>query len=289
MGRYLNSTYWKDLHASNQGKLGRVGHPDLSESLNRLKYESEGESFSWALSEIRSRHKFLGHVKVLDVGAGTGYWSGAVYKWCASEGMRAEITALDLSEEALRGIREKYPWIKTHREDLVKVEPGMFSESFDIVISAYCLHHLISLQDFCNALQFACRSVKKNGFLIIMDPVLTKPFSTFDVINFGHYKGNGIVRHLYLLDDVASREGLKRSSCHPAVSFLLNGNIEASGRVGFGLCRAIWTLLRKMYVKENWTERSARILRSLDRRLKAANLGFSSSVVVYLKNGTSDW
>jgi len=287
--KYDDTTYWTDIHKRYEGSLLAVGHPTLCERLNQLKYASEARTILRSLEDIGQRFKQLGReeLSILDAGAGLGYWTNVVSDAFHKQGFRVKLTVLDISQEALEIVRQGSLSIRAVREDLKTINPDLFSHSFDLVISCYCLHHLVHLQGFLNALHFVGRSVRQDGFLIIMDPVLSLPFSRFDVIEFRSYRGNGIPRHLYLIEDVLEKEGLNRLVIRPAVSFLLNGNIEGYDWVTYTLASTLWKAFsRLIYRSDNRVRLVFGILSSLDRALKGLNLAFSSSVCVYRRSNS---
>lgn len=289
LNKYNNTTYWKDIHKKNLGPLQTVGHPMLCKNLNRLKYESESSSILSSLQDIGYKFTLMGKKKlsILDVGAGGGFWLKIVNEAFEKQGFRIELTALDLSREALETLQRHNSHINIIQEDLKTINPDIFSNSFDLVISCYCLHHLVNLEDFLNALRFAGRSVNRGGFLIVMDPVLNLPFSKFDIIDFPTYAGNGIPRHLYLLEDILGKEGFFRQVIQPAVSFLLNGNIEGYGWFSYSMASIIWKVLCMfVYKSDPFVKLSTSILLVLDKALKSSNLSFSSSVCVYRKSNS---
>jgi len=281
---YNNPQYWTNIHNSYRGKLRAVGHPFLSENLNRLKYESEGSSLFHALSKVADDFEQEGihRFSFLDVGAGTGYWSGFVIDGFSRDFI-ITATALDISVEALNSLNEQFPDIKTVNEDLAKIAPDKFLESYDLVFSCYCLHHLVNHNDFVNALRFTGNSVKKGGFLLIMDPMLKMPYSKYDTLDFNSFRGNGIPRHLYVIDDILGTIGLQRRLIRPAVSFILNENIEAPGPIAYFLMTAMWKVLCKFYRSERLVQIFGGILKYADRILKRFSLSFSSSICLYQK------
>jgi len=283
--KYDNVPYWESMHRRLSGQLRSVGHGGLSEEFNLLKYESERESFLDVLEGLLPRLRGRSRISILDIGAGTGYWTDLVSHRGRQEGFEVELSVLDLSVDALKSIQARHPAVKTIHGDLRVIERNLLSSGFDLVMSCYCLHHLVRTKDFLNGLVFAARSVRPKGFLLIMDPVLTKPFAYADTIDFASFHGNGIPRHLYLLDDVLSEEGLRREAIRPAVSFILNGIIEGSGFASFLLFSSVWRGLQLLYRKGIWTKRAAKSVLLMDRTLKRVNLGFSSSLCVYRKMG----
>jgi SAM-dependent methyltransferase len=284
--KYNNTTYWTEIHKKYEGKLRAVGHPRLSEHLNQLKYESETRTFLPCLQEIGLKFKGVGGeaLSLLDVGAGTGYWSGVAHSVFVELGFYVNVTALDISEDTLEVIRKRSPHVRTICVDLKTINPDRFVHAFDVVLSCYCLHHLVNLDDFLNALRFASRSVKIGGFLMIMDPILTMPFSRFDVIHFSSYNGNGIPRHLYLLEDILGKEVFRREAVRSAVSFLLNGNIQGYGPISYHLADMLWRGLGILDKANFSVPLLSRVLLHLDKTLKRWGLAFSSSVCVYRKS-----
>lgn len=282
---YDNRSYWTSLHENLKGELKAVGHPFLSESLNQLKYESEAETVLIELKQVVDAFKQVQRNKlsVLDVGAGYGYWTGLVYDLFSKNGFEVSASALDVSAEALDVMRERLPYVNPLRADLRMIAPDESEAAYDFVFSCYCLHHLTRADDFLNALQFVGRSVSKGGFLLIMDPVLSKPFSKADTLDFQSFHGNGIPRHLYFLDDLLAELGLKRCLVLPAVSFVLNENIEAPDRLSYAVMMAMWKLLCRLDRIEGFTQRTAGAFRSIDQFLKRHGLAFSSSVCLYQK------
>lgn len=280
---YDNRSYWTSLHEKLKGELKAVGHPFLSESMNRLKYESEAETVLLGLRRITDVFGQAGRkdLSVLDVGAGYGYWSGLVYEVLSRNSFRVRASALDVSADALDVLKERFPQMEPIRADLTTIAPDKFEGTYDFVFACYCLHHLTRAGDFLNALQFVGRSVNPGGFLLIMDPVLTRPFSKADTLDFESFRGNGIPRHLYYVDDLLAGWGLRRCLVLPAVSFLLNENIEAPNQLSYQAMTILWKLLCRLDRIDGLTEKSAGMLRSLDIALKRRGLAFSSSVCIY--------
>jgi ubiquinone/menaquinone biosynthesis C-methylase UbiE len=279
--KYNNSLHWKNIHQQYPGQLRAVGFPKFCEAFNELKYASEAETVLDVFCQLQGNFNGKPKLSIMDIGAGTGYWTGLVSQWFAQRQLSSEMWALDISLDALQVIKTRYPNVNILQHDLKTVDTKLYAETFDLVTAFYCLHHLVNTDDFLNGLRFAARSVKTRGSLMIMDPILAQPFSKFDTFDFAGYEGNGIPRHLYLLDDVLFKEGLKRQVVRPAVSFLLNGNIEGTGRLNYAFCQAIWKQSRKVYRSEYLTRRLANVLTKLDQFFKDKNLAFSASLCVY--------
>jgi len=283
---YDNSSYWENIHKQYPGRLKAVGHSNLSETINKLKYISETASVSSCLNKIINYFKDSEKEKIfiLDVGAGIGYWTAFFFEIFSDQNFQFELNALDISQEALNGLKNNNLQVNSLRRDLRTIDIEEFIAEFDLVISFYCLHHLVNLDDFLNGLRFSAKSVANEGFLMIMDPILTLPYSMFDVIDFPSFQGNGIPRHLYLIEDIIYKEGFERIKLQPAASFLLNGPIEGHGPFRYLAADLIWKMFCKLiYPKDILVKLIYRELNVVDRICKRLGMAYSSSIGVYQK------
>jgi SAM-dependent methyltransferase len=279
-----NASYWSSMHRTYPAQVRGVGHPWLSEAFNRLKYESETETLLVALAQCLGMFSTTKSLTFLDVGAGNGYWTCLISEWLRANGKDVKASALDFSEEALVELQRRFPSIETLCYDLKTVSADSFESKFDLVTAFYCLHHLVRVHGFLNALAFCARSVRKGGFLLIMDPLLCRRYSSFDAFDFVAWTGNGIPRHLYLLDDLLLGHGFARLLMMPAVSFLFNGPIESNGWIRLTIMKAIWHFLQQIGASQSLTMRLAKIIAQGDRWLKRRQLSFSSSLCIYRKD-----
>jgi SAM-dependent methyltransferase len=280
---YDNSAYWRALHQAHPGSLKAVGHPWLSEALNELKYRSEADALTAFLDAHRQLLRDEIRPQIADIGAGTGFWTELLECWFQSQGSTPGFTVVDISEQALALIKARRPHFETIRADLTTADPFLLQERFGLVVSFYCLHHLPRIGDFLNGLRFTARSVAPGGVLLLMDPVLSQPYSSFHNTVFSSYKGNGMPRPLSLIDDVLDTQGLDRIAFMPAVSFVLNDSIEARSRMGSALTSGLWYVLQFAYRFEGVTRALAGVLTLTDAFLKRHALAFSSSLVAYRK------
>jgi SAM-dependent methyltransferase len=276
-------SYWRALHQAHPGSLKAVGHPWLSEALNRLKYGSEAGALLQFLDSQRAPLTANAPLHVLDVGAGTGFWSEMLQSWCREQGVTTQLSALDLSEEALSLIKARHPEIETIQADLSSVDRDRCRDRFHVVLSCYCLHHLPKAADFLNGLQFAARSVAPGGFLVLMDPILSQRYSPFHPDAVAGPERNGMPRRLSVIDDATEPEGLGRIVFTPAVSFILNGSIEGRSRLGYALTNRLWCEVQRLYRSERVTWALSGALTRTDAFLKRHGLTYSSSLAVYRK------
>jgi SAM-dependent methyltransferase len=282
-GRYDNTSYWRQLHERYPGELRAVGHPWLSEAANRLKYESEAESLAQAFGIVLEGFSGRRSLDVLDIGAGTGFWTTLVSDMLRREGIDATISVLDISDEALAGLATRLKGIQTIRADLKRDAPGTHEGSFDLVTAMYCLHHLARRDEFANGLRYAASCVRRSGYLIVMDPILRQGYSPFNQIDEVTWNGNGMPRSLEVIDRQLGDAGLQRVAASPAVSFLLNGPIEAGGRSAFAMKQSLWNAAGMIFRHERATRLASGAFRVIDKALKNSGAAGSSSLCVYRK------
>lgn len=276
---YDNTRYWRGIHEQLGDQLRAVGHPWLSNSLNILKYESEAHTVLEALRALPI--SFPANPSVLDIGAGTGYWTTVVGEWLRAGKREPRQAALDLSRPALELIAARHPGIEAIEADLKTVSPGHCESRFDLVMAMYCLHHIVDAGGFDNALRFAARSVRTGGCLLLMDPILTDAYSPFYGVDWKTWPGNGLPRPLAAVDAAFEEEGLKRLLFTPAVSFVLNGPIEAASRWKFSLAQRTWDFLGHLYCREWATKAVSGTVRAIDNTLKKSGKALSSSLCLY--------
>ncbi len=282
--KYDNTAYWRGLHERYPGELRAVGHPNLSEAANRLKYQSEAEtlarSFELAVESFSGRSA----LRVLDVGAGTGFWTVQLKEMLRAHGIHAQLAALDISRNALQSIASKLEEVELIEADLKCDAPRQHERRFDLVTAMYCLHHLSRLEEFLNGLRYAALCVRPGGCLMIMDPVLRDGYSPFHRVDESTWAGNGMPRSLKAIDAELSQLGFRRLLAVPAVSFILNGPIEARGQVAFSVKQSLWTLAGRVFRHDALTRIVSPAFRVVDAVLKRTPASGSSSLCVYLRD-----
>lgn len=153
------STDWRGLR-------GKIGGWFLSSPLRRLaEVLLLGDLDSTYLREILTRIH-LGNERVLDLGAGSGYFSLKI----AEKLPQGKVICVDLSDEML-GILKKRAARKgiTERLQIVKADAssiGIEDETCDIAVSS-CLFHELSWPE--RALAEMVRAVKPGGSIVVAD------------------------------------------------------------------------------------------------------------------------
>ncbi len=102
--------------------------------------------------------------RVLEIGCGTGLFTRKVY-----QATKAQITAIDISEDLLAQAREKLPEVEFNLDDAMA---SSFTDStFDCVYGSSILHHL----NFKKSLNEIFRILKPSGSMIFAEPNMINP------------------------------------------------------------------------------------------------------------------
>src|SRR6202035_3976202 len=156
-------------------------------------------------------------LSVLDVGSGTGFW---LQVW-RSLGVRA-LTGLDLTEVAVRKLREKYHDVRVVQQDISdpKALPGKIGQ-FDVISAIDVLYHITSDRDYRQAISNIAALLKPGGYFIFSE-------------NLVHYKSPQ-ERHWVsrTLDDVTQMLSLQRLRIQRRVPVFvcMNAPVDASSTV----------------------------------------------------------
>jgi len=271
---YDNEAYWIDLHDRFGGSLQAVGQSALSESYNRAKYASEELGFEQALSEV------VGHpTNVLEIGAGTGYWTEKMSRrW----GLETRITALDLSERALNALHARMPNVRTETVDVGKIDPNSFSNQYDLVTAIMVLLHITDETQFLSALKLAADSVRNGGHIVIYEPLLVAKFSPFTAEGYG--AAHNRVRRLETFSVAFGSFGMQLVEIVNGASWILNSPIESSGRVRFSTMNLVWkSLSAAVYKGERRSKLIMPFISLIDRRIRKGKKSASGKYAIYKK------
>lgn len=147
------------------GTKGRIGAWYLNSPLRRL---SEilffGDCRSALLNEVYQL--IHGNEVILDVGAGSGYFSLPIAKKLTN----GKVICLDLSEVMLQRLEQKAD--KKNLKDRIQIlkveatDSGLESESMDLIVSNGVFHELLCPEE---VLVEMLRVLKPNGWIIITD------------------------------------------------------------------------------------------------------------------------
>ncbi len=102
--------------------------------------------------------------KALEIGCGTGLFTKKVY-----EKTKAQITAIDISEDLLAIAKKKLPELNFKIDDAMAL--SFENNSFDAVYGSSILHHL----DFDKSLEEIIRVLKPGGRFVFAEPNMINP------------------------------------------------------------------------------------------------------------------
>jgi 2-polyprenyl-3-methyl-5-hydroxy-6-metoxy-1,4-benzoquinol methylase len=131
-------------------------------------------------------------ITILDVGTGGAEIPIALVKWAGRNGLRLQVTAIDMVEEVVsiaKNNTRNCADISVRQEDFFALAKN--KETFDYVITSLFLHH-IPPSSSCDALQ-ALDQLATRG--VIVSDLFRSPASYWSVKSLSALIGNHVVRH----------------------------------------------------------------------------------------------
>jgi SAM-dependent methyltransferase len=160
--------YWETRLSSNPNLRG-TGHRSFSVEYNDVLYRIASGRLCAAMREVGID---LVGSRILDVGAGFGYFVQRYIHWGASH-----VTGVDVTEVSVQSLQRAFPGHQFLRADVT--EPDLpLGGDFDVVSAISVLYHVLDDRRFGQAMRNMCARVKPGGYLIAVDlfnraPVLT--------------------------------------------------------------------------------------------------------------------
>jgi SAM-dependent methyltransferase len=134
-------------------------------------YRVRGEVFDRVVDELGPLGE-RGPARVLDVGAGTGFY---IDRWLARG---ATVTGVDLTEVSVRTLRERFPAARFLQADIGSpLTPPLADEAgaFDVVTAFDVLFHIVADDQFGTALQNIARLLRPGGRFLWSDNYIHQP------------------------------------------------------------------------------------------------------------------
>jgi len=108
-------------------------------------------------------NRSLKGVRVLEVGCGTGFYTD----YCARQEV-SDYVGLDVTSISVTTLRQRYPQFTFFQTDVTRESPHL-ELTFDVVLVADVLFHIVEDKDFCAAVRNICGWVATEGVLILSD------------------------------------------------------------------------------------------------------------------------
>ncbi|CAN5626502.1 hypothetical protein BH11BAC1_BH11BAC1_18050 [soil metagenome] len=169
--------------------------------------------------------------KVLEIGCGTGLFTRKFYA-----ATKADITAIDISEELLNEARTLLPEANFQSEDAMNMKFG--DNTFDVVYGSSVLHHL----EFEPSLNEIYRVLKPGGRMVFAEPNMINPqiLVQKNIPFIKKWMGDSpdekaIVR--WKFEKLMRHKGFKKVNIfpydflHPAVPYALINSVSRVGKI----------------------------------------------------------
>lgn len=152
-------------------------------------------------------------VSILDGGFGVGFYLA----YYAREGVK-DVTAIDVSEEAVRGARSRFPQYDVANHDLS--DPLPFDRSYDVVTALDVLYHIMDDEKWAAALANLSQCVATGGALLFTEKFPPGGDAEQTAV---HVRRRPLAAYVSILE----ASGMKVESIHPV--FLLMDTPVAKG------------------------------------------------------------
>lgn len=116
--------------------------------------------FKTSTKYINKYLKEFTNPKILDIGAGTGIYSGYF------SNLGYDVTAVELVKHNFKQIKKNYPKVKSYLGNALNLSKFK-DNSFDIILLFGPLYHLISFEEKVKCINEAKRVLKQNGYIFI--------------------------------------------------------------------------------------------------------------------------
>lgn len=172
-----NKRYW-ETRLREHYSLAGVGYLRLGRRYNEWMYRVRGEVFDRVVQAMGNRQQATGWrgAKVLDVGAGTGFY---VDRWMR---LGAEVTGLDLTEVAVRELSRCFPAANFVQADIGAPLGGrplgerlLAPGSFDAVSAFDVLFHIVDDAAYARAFRNIAALLSPGGWFLWSDNFLRHP------------------------------------------------------------------------------------------------------------------
>ncbi len=148
--------YWRDRFSKHGLSLRGAGNEGLSENQNRQLYEEAGRTFT---DLCRAEGVELAKASVLEIGVGTGFYTGLLRQAGVKQYLGLDIT--DLLFDKLRG---QVPGFRFAKKDITAETP---EGKFDLVVMMDVVEHIVEETHLEAAMANVRQSLAPGGVFVI--------------------------------------------------------------------------------------------------------------------------
>ena len=221
--------YWEE-RLEGTFSLGGVGWIGLGEGFNRWMYRVRRGVFRRTVRRVAGD---LAGKRVLDVGVGTGFY---VERW-TELGVR-DITGIDLTDVAVRGLSERYPEHRFVQADITAGTGDLPPESFDAISIMDVLFHVVDDERYERAFANLHSLLRPGGVLVFTENLLHGDW---------HRSQHQVSRDAGWILGLLDRTGFEHLSTRP-LFVLMNTPVDSRSR----LLRGWWWLLMNVLARAPW-------------------------------------
>ena len=165
--RFDARDYWES-RLRHQYSLTGVGYRRLGQRFNEWMYRVRAKVFARVVTSLPVNWS---HARVLDIGAGTGFY---LEQWHAL-GVPA-MTGLDITEVAVDSLTQRFPQDRFIRSDIGQEAPAhrplLPADSFDAVSAMDVLFHIVDDEQYARAFANVASLLKPGGWFLWSDNFL---------------------------------------------------------------------------------------------------------------------
>lgn len=269
---YSYKDYWRTLHSRDD--LSSVGQAGLPGDMNKWIYKSIRRN----LRNFARRHELAarGSGRMLEVGAGTGYW---VDFW---QRLGWQVDGCDLVPSAVDRLRQVHPDARFWAADVGSADgvltpsDGVAAEGYELVTATSVLLHVTEDEAFGRALANVAAAVKPGGHLLLVEPALTIKKKQAPYNPAKHSRA----RLLRSYRRPLRKLGLELVAVEPTTVLAANP-LEASSKKKLGRYQSWWRLVSKSRERQGAVRWVGPAMYLLDGLLMRTNEAPTSKLLLF--------
>lgn len=162
--------YWQDRVVSG-ADLSVVGHRSMGPEYNRHIYERRLE----VLDEMLARHsgKPVADLRVLDIGCGSGFYTG----YWAARGVR-DYVGVDISAATIDSLAQRFPDYRFLHRDVTESRDSQqqLGGQFDVITVFDVFYHIVDDVRFANAVELVASAAAPSACILVMDQLFAERY-----------------------------------------------------------------------------------------------------------------